>query len=105
MPAQTVTSGLRVQALFGKKTAAPAKKAAAPAKKGAAAPKKSAGSKTSGGWLGSNSTAINLDKWCAWGTIPTLGPSSGNVGLLPGADGAPSRGWLRAAPYPALCSR
>jgi len=64
MPAQTVTSGLRVQALFGKKkAAAPAKKAAAPAKKGAAAPKKSAGSKTSGGWLGSNSTAINLDKW------------------------------------------
>ena len=104
MPAQTVTSGLRVQALFGKKSAAPAKKAAAPAKKGTSAPKKSSGGKTSGGWLGSNSSAIDLDKWCVWGTIPTLGSPSGNVGAVRGGDGPPSRGWHRS-PYPALCPR
>jgi hypothetical protein len=45
----------KVQALFGK-TKAPAKKAAAPAKKA------SSGTKKSGGWLGSNSQEINLDK-------------------------------------------
>ncbi|PSC71090.1 Chlorophyll a-b binding chloroplastic [Micractinium conductrix] len=51
---------VQTQALFGKK-AAPAK--ASPAKKGAA-PKKASGTvKKSGGWLGSNSGNINLDKW------------------------------------------
>lgn len=50
---------VQTQALFGKK-AAPAK--ASPAKKGAA-PKKASGTvKKSGGWLGSNSGNINLDK-------------------------------------------
>ncbi len=56
-----MSTAVKVNALFGKKTAAPAKpskKAAAPAK-----PSKSGTSK-SGGWLGSNSQNINLDKWC-----------------------------------------
>jgi len=52
-----MASAIKTVALFGKKTAAPAKKAAS-------APKKaSSGTQKSGGWLGSNSQNINLDKW------------------------------------------
>lgn len=53
---------MKVQALF-KKAAAPAK--SAPAKKGAkSAPvKKASGSSKTGGWLGSNSQEVALDKW------------------------------------------
>lgn len=58
---------MKVQALFkfGKTAAkpAPTKKGAAAPKKGAVAPKKSSGSSKKGGWLGSNSNDINLDKW------------------------------------------
>ena len=54
---------MKVQALFKKAS----KPAAAPAKtskgvKKASAPKPSSG-KTTGGWLGSASGSINLDKW------------------------------------------
>ena len=55
-------SALKVQALFGKSAKT------APAKKSAAKPAKSSGSGSkSGGWLGSGSKTINLDKWCARG--------------------------------------
>ena len=47
---------MKVQALFkGASKAAPAKKTAAP--------KKTSSTKSSGGWLGSASGDINLDKW------------------------------------------
>lgn len=47
---------MKVQALFkGSSKAAPAKKTAAP--------KKTSSAKSSGGWLGSASGDINLDKW------------------------------------------
>lgn len=59
---------MKVQALFkglGKKAApAPAKsggKKTAPAKK--AAPAKTGGRKSTGGWLGSDSQNVALDKW------------------------------------------
>lgn len=53
---------MKVQALF-KKASAPAK--SAPAKKGKAQPAKKAagGSKSTGGWLGSNTKNVALDKW------------------------------------------
>jgi len=52
-----MASAIKTVALFGKKAAAaPAKKAAQPAKK-------ASGTTKSGGWLGSNSQNINLDKW------------------------------------------
>ena len=65
---------MKVQALFkfGKpaakpatstKKAAPAKKAAAPAKKAAAPAKKASGGSKKGGWLGSGSGEIALEKW------------------------------------------
>ena len=48
---------MKVQALFKGSSKA------APAKKTTAAPKKTSSGKTSGGWLGSASGDINLDKW------------------------------------------
>jgi hypothetical protein len=57
---------MKVQALFGKKTApakaAPAKSAGKAAKAAKAAPK-SSGPKKSGGWLGSDSQSQDLSKW------------------------------------------
>ncbi|KAI7835897.1 hypothetical protein COHA_010200, partial [Chlorella ohadii] len=52
-------AALRVQALFGKGAKAAPKKAA----KSAPAPAKKGGVSRSGGWLGSDSQNINLDKW------------------------------------------
>jgi hypothetical protein len=50
---------MKVQALFksGKTASKPA-----PAKKATSAPRQSSGKKT-GGWLGTGSQQINLDKW------------------------------------------
>ncbi len=53
-----ITDRMKVQAIFkGGKTAAK------PATKKASAPAKSSGSKKTGGWLGSGSQNVNLDKW------------------------------------------
>jgi hypothetical protein len=55
---------LKIQAFF-KKASAPAKSAPAPKKGAKVAPKKAStgGSKTTGGWLGSDSKNVALDKW------------------------------------------
>ena len=58
---------MKVQALFkfGKPAAKPATstKKAAPAKKAAAPAKKASGGSKKGGWLGSGSGEIALEKW------------------------------------------
>jgi hypothetical protein len=53
---------MKTMAFFKGGAKAPAKKAA-PAKKGAAPVRKSGGSSKTGGWLGSNTQTLNLDKW------------------------------------------
>jgi hypothetical protein len=54
---------MKVSALFGKKSA-PVKKAQSGAKKAAKqVAKQTSGTRKSGGWLGSGSNSIDLDKW------------------------------------------
>jgi hypothetical protein len=55
---------MKVTALFGKAKAAPAKKAASKSSKGPAKKVLSSGSgRTTGGWLGSDSQDLGLDKY------------------------------------------